>query len=137
MGAAFFPVVSGEYTEMKDLMIDGKAICRASPVLDNAAKKLGVKPLTSFYGSDVNDVIEEYGLDVDETFEDTTKWFSADEGLKTVRALLTLIKENPDSIAWDDILTWKDGVVWDLEGLEQILILAQKHNAEWFLACDF
>lgn len=138
MGAALFPVVDGEINELSNASIDGKAICRAVDVLDKHATRLGVKPLMLFFGSDVNDVIEEHGIEIDGIFEDTTNWFSADEGLSTVRAYLNLIKENPDFIKQDDLLkNWKDGVVWDLEGLEQILTAAQKHNAKWFLACDF
>jgi hypothetical protein len=129
VGAAYFIVldnpVDGLNTEM-----DGKSLARAIESLDDAARALGLRPLSEFVSVsplDAADLLEEHGIDPDdlETELPPLVQFSADEGLAVARALAA----HP--------LAQDPGVAQDLRDCQRILGAASRHGARWHFAVDF
>lgn len=106
-----------------DTMIDGKMLGRAEKSLADAAQRLGVRPLTDFLSTSADEAADLLGEDM----PGATKWFSAEEGLRTVDALLADIDTSAELRAAKD----------DLLGCRRVLREALKHGASWHLAIDF
>src|SRR5260370_7294185 len=76
-----------------DVYVNGNMLAKESDTLERLAKKSGVTPLLSFFSIDPEEVTSLVG-DEGETIErlggKATKeqWFNAEEGLRTVRALV-------------------------------------------------
>jgi hypothetical protein len=123
MSAALFPVLQSPDTGI-DTTVDGKALARASTLLDRLAVRAGVTPLTAFISVDSDDygILEEADIEVP-----GATWFSAADGLRTVRALLERVREIRNSDA---------ALLEDLEALEKVLVQADERHAGWHLAID-
>ncbi|HMY27724.1 MAG TPA: hypothetical protein PK211_01955, partial [Agitococcus sp.] len=86
--------------------MDGKALASVEEdVLEQLAQRANVKPLMQFFSmpqgewDDYVDDIKDL-LDEDEVFDpQELTWFSADEGLKTVLALIAEIDKTPQLLA--------------------------------------
>ena len=108
--------------------IDGKALSRASEVLDQLALELKVKPLMQFFSmdpADLYELMEENPTDWKET------WYDAGEGLDTVRALLAYLEDN--KVAEISQLR----VVADLQAFERVLSQAQAQSLKWHLCVEY
>src|SRR5687767_4194352 len=100
MGAALY-IVAKDKPEGMDLFVNGKALSQASARLSSAAKKLGVRELMSFFSQnpeDAADFVEDVSALPPE------QWFAPEEGLTTIRALITHFSASPsDSAVVDDL----------------------------------
>jgi len=82
-----------------DVYVNGNKLAKESDTLERLAKKSGVTPLLSFFSIDPEEVISLVG-DEGETIEklggkaSKEQWFSAKDGLRTVRALVDSSGEN-------------------------------------------
>ena len=126
MGAALHIVLEKEIPGV-DTIIDGKMLSRAEKHLAGAAKRLGVRPLMEFFSVNPEEAagfLESEGVEVEIPAE---QWFSAEEGLRTVQALLGEADSSSESRAAKD----------DLLGCERVLREAQKREVRWHLAIDF
>jgi hypothetical protein len=133
MGVAIYPVVedgSGGWTER----LDAKCLARAVEALDKIAKKRRVSPLFKFYSWSREDaIIEQLGGDPDDpsSYDESKiipgKWFTADDGLATVRALLEYVRADGDGL--ED----RERVQSDLEEFERVLQHAAETNVRWYL----
>jgi hypothetical protein len=123
MSAAFFPQIEGDNHGITSA-VDGKALARSSELLDALAMRSEVSPLTSFISVHTDDFgfLEEAGLPIPEA-----KWFSARDGLKTVTALREACRAEDAS---------DEALLRDLDGLEQVLIEADRQNRRWSLGVD-
>jgi hypothetical protein len=110
-----------------DAMIDGKMLSKAEKHLAEAAKRLGVRPLMDFFGTSADEAGDLLGEDVAGIDIPAAQWFSAEEGLRTVDALLAAADASAELGAAKD----------DLLGCQRVLREAQKHGARWHLAIDF
>src|SRR6266478_2318884 len=126
MGAAFYIGLEKEIPGV-DTMIDGKMLSRAEKNLEEAAKRLGVRPLMEFFSVSADEACDLLGEDVAGIEIPAAQWFAAEEGLKTVDALLSEADASPDLRAAKD----------DLLGCQRVLREAQKHGVRWHLAIDF
>ena len=110
-----------------DPFVNGKALAKAGDSLEVIAKSCGVKPILSFFGVTPGMVAfaENEGAELPSAVEET--WFTAAEGLKTVRLLLEKVEEHSDNVP----------LVTDLEDFRRVLETLQKHNVRWHLAVDF
>ncbi len=127
MGAANY-IVLERTVEGLDTMMDGKGLARHGEELEAAAQRLGVRPLVEFFSADPTEVaefMEGEGVEMDVTELPPLQHFSAEEGLATVRALLT------QASLWDEM------VIQDLNDCERILTVAAKHQVRWHLEGDF
>jgi hypothetical protein len=95
--------------------IDGKAVAKASDVLEALAKKLQVQPLLGFSGA---------------AGEEPPPFFSAREGLRTVQTLRAHLQQNRRLVADSE------RVAADLSAFEKILSKAAAQNVGWRLTGD-
>jgi len=133
MGVAIYPVLedgSGGWTNR----INGKCLSHAVKVLDKIAKKRKVPQLFSFYSWSREDaIIEQLGGDPEDpsTFDESKiipgRWFSATDGLVTIRALLEYMTSDGSGIANPQF------VQEDLEELERVLANAAANGVRWYL----
>jgi len=122
MSAAFFPQIEDDNHGITSA-VDGKALARSRELLDALAMGSDVSPLTSFISVHTDDFgIFEDGLPIPEP-----KWFSARDGLKTVTALRKACRDEGAS---------DEALLMDLDGLEQVLIEADRQNRRWSLGVD-
>jgi hypothetical protein len=116
-----------------DTFVDGKALSRAEGELASMAAELGVRPLMEFFSMSREEAASQAeafntGLDVDSFAED---WFTAAEGLETVRALLAHVDAHPDAIPASA------AVANELTGFVHVLEEAEKRGLRWHLAVDY
>ncbi len=122
MGAAYFIVLERQIDGV-DTRMDGKSISREMEALDDAARQLGVRPLSEFFSADPEQLAE--FLDGENAIElPPLQQFTAQEGLATVRALLA----HPTART--------DGVTEDLRQYERILNAAAEHGIGWHFEID-
>jgi hypothetical protein len=126
MGSAYFIVlerkIDGLNTEM-----DGKSLAKNIESLDEAAHQLGVRPLSEFFSMAAEQAAEFMageGIDTGEFDLPPLQQFSAQEGIKTVRALLS----HPQGSA--------ERVAQDLRECERILSAAAESGIGWHFEID-
>jgi len=128
MGVAYYIVLEKNIPD-KDLYIDGKALAEEEETLKEIAHSQGVKDLMSFFSAsldEVEDFFDEYcDIEIPET-----EWFSPDEGLATVRAILDYMEMDRDGFIH------RESLLDDLKNFEAILLKAQTYNIKWHLAID-
>ena len=81
-------------------------------------------PLSHFISMDDDDygILDEAGIEAP-----TAQWFSAADGLKTVRALFDVLRRGAGA---------DEALLSDLSALEQVLVEADARGARWHLAVD-
>lgn len=131
MGAALYIVLEREI-EGLDSLVNGKALAKASEALKRLAHQVGVRPLMEFFSADAGELGEFLAdHDVEAGEVPSEQWFSASDGLATVRALLSQARKGGVGLASDpDVIT-------DLEEFERVLGEAERHQIRWHLAVDY
>ena len=126
MGSALYIALENKIPGL-DTIIDGKMLSRTEKQIAKVAKRLGVRPLMDFFSTSADEASDLLGEAVAGIEIPAAQWFSAEEGLKTVDALLAEIDASPElEPAKDDLL-----------GCQRVLREAQKHDVRWHLAIDF
>ena len=126
MGVAFFVVLERKIDGL-DTMMDGKALARHIEFLDALANELRVRPLSEFVSvnpDEMHDFLEDEGMDTADVEIPPVKYFSANEGLATVRAILT----SPRLL--------EHAAVNDLKECERILCAAGRCDVRWHFEID-
>lgn len=123
MGAAYY-IVLEKAIDGLDTMMNGKSLARQIEPLDEAAKKLGVRPLSNFVSIPPEDIAEMLGEDIEGSKPWTLEQFPAKEGLATTKALLAY---TPVHVGH---------VVEDLQACERILAVAEEHGVGWHFQID-
>jgi len=106
----------------------GKAIARESNRLDITAKSKGVQPLTSLLSENQATLIEQMkaeGFDPTKMRLPPEHWFSATEGLKTVRTLADQVTTNLNNYKQPN------PILRDLKAAESLLIAAESANIQF------
>jgi hypothetical protein len=127
MGAAYFIVLEREIDGL-DTGMDGKSLSRHIRPLDKAARQLGVRPLSEFFSADpaqLAEFMEGEGINVGGAAPPPLQQFTAQDGLATVRALVS------------HAASQKGGVADDLRECERILSAAAQHGVGWHFEIDF
>src|SRR5258706_16324779 len=130
MGVAYFIVLEKKIDAL-DTLMDGKLLARASEVLDDLATLHKVRPLTGFTSIDPADAaafLEGEGMEVVQL--PPVQQFSAEEGLTTVKALITHLELQPSA------LRNCEGVLDDLRNCQRILTAAATHGIKWHFEVD-
>jgi len=124
MGAAYFIVLERKIDGV-DTGMDGKSLSRDMETLDDAARQLGVRPLSEFFSADPEQLAEfmEDG-DAGDVQLPPLQQFTAQDGLATVRALASHAAARAD------------GVSQDLRECERILSAAAQHGVGWHFEID-
>ena len=130
MSLAWYVVLEREVAGF-DPSVNGKFIAKAGDQLDAIAKSAGVTPLMDFFSASpemLEGLMEDAGED---TFvgAPSEQWFSAEDGLKTVRVLLEATSNGT--------LPSSDKIASDLREFETVLEKALSHGVRWHLAIDF
>jgi hypothetical protein len=116
-----------------DAYVNGSSLSKNNTVLESMAKKLGVTTLMSFFsasGDELASLMGEGALDAtinNAKFDE--KWFTAEDGLKTVHALLKSTDESS--------LSDRDRITTELQEFAKVLELAKAHGIRWHLAVDY
>lgn len=127
MGAAYFIVLERKIDGV-DSGMDGKSLSAHMEALDEAARQLGVRPLSEFFSADPAQLagfMEGEGVDVGDAAPPPLQQFAAQDGLATVRALASHAAARAD------------GVTHDLRECERILSAAAQHGVGWHFEVDF
>lgn len=123
MGSAYYIVLEKEIDGLNTSM-DGKSLARYIDSLDEAAKKLGVCPLSNYISTPPEEIAELLGEEVEENKPWSLKQFPAQEGLATIKALLAHTPVHADHMAID------------LRECERILTVAARHGVGWHFQID-
>ncbi|MBS1815863.1 MAG: hypothetical protein JSS87_13390 [Acidobacteria bacterium] len=101
MAASMYIVVQGEDPGF-DIFVNGRALARNEDALEKLALAIGVKPLIEFFSADNNSMallIEEGAGNPDLMQKlPPPQWYSGEEGLATVEALLREFEVHPAAI---------------------------------------
>jgi hypothetical protein len=132
MSVALFIVPEREIPGL-DVFVNGKALGHCKQ-LDLLAKRAEVRPLMEFFSVDPESAAafcEEAGADAPEGGFPPEQWFPAEEGLTTVRGLLSYLEANPTEV--------KDSsaVIEDLKEFESLLGRLAPEGVGWHLSVDF
>jgi hypothetical protein len=116
-----------------DTYVNGKSLAKNIDELGRMAKRLGVTPLMDFFScssEELSALAEEHSANLDKikaTHEE--KWFAAEEGLRTVNALLgSLVKSK---------LAQVERIEADLQEFVRVLELAKSKGIKWHLSVDY
>ncbi len=128
MSAAYYIVLDNENPGF-DTFVNGKALARESPKLDDMCDRLFLPRLDYFVGMSGEDAADLLGEDLG--FADQKEaWFSPEEGLRLVEALSRHVRDHPEDL--------KDphSVLDDLAEFAGVLGKAQEIGAGWHLNID-
>lgn len=122
MGVAHYIILERKI-EGLDTSMDGKSLSRHIESLDDAARELGVRPLSEFFSADPEQMAEFMQGEGDVELP-ALQQFTAQDGLTVVRALAAHAAGGVD------------GVAQDLRDCERILSAAAKHGVGWHFEMD-
>lgn len=119
-----------------DIFVNGHALARNEDALEKLAVRLNVKPLLEFFSADQNSMallLEEGAGDPEwaKTLP-PPQWFSPEDGLTTVRALLDYLKEAPAALGSET-----EQVINELTEYARVLQKTVQHNLRWQLAVSW
>jgi hypothetical protein len=119
-----------------DIFVNGHALARNEDALEKLATRLKVKPMLEFFSADENSMallLEEGAGDPDwaKTLP-PPQWFSAEDGLKTVRTLLDYLRDNPATIGSET-----EPVMNELSEFKAVLEKTVRRNLRWQLAVSW
>jgi hypothetical protein len=135
MAASMYIVVEGEDPGF-DIFVNGRSLARHEDALEKLALQLGVRPLIEFFSADENSMslLIEEGAGNPEIMRrlPPPQWYSAADGLATVRALLDALAEEP-------LLLGTDGerVLSELHEYAVVLEKTQARELRWHLAVSW
>ena len=117
-----------------DHRVNGKALARASELLEGLAREASVESLMDFFGAprqELAEFAEDHGIDFNqEAIEVPAKrWFSPDDGLRTVSALTDAVKNRKPEHA--------EEILRDLQDFRRVLEAARTNGIGWYLAVDY
>jgi hypothetical protein len=116
-----------------DVYVNGSLLSKKSQELEKMAKHLGVTTLMEFFSisrDELGSFLSEQDLESaagNSKYDE--KWFTAEEGLRTVHALL---KSTAESSLGD-----RDRIAAELQEFAKVLEQAKASNIRWHLAVDY
>ena len=128
-------VVEGEDPGF-DIFVNGRSLARHEDALEKLALQLGVRPLIEFFSADENSMslLIEEGAGNPEIMRrlPPPQWYSAGDGLATVRALLGALAEEPQLLG-----TEGERVLSELYEYAVVLEKTQVRELRWHLAVSW
>jgi hypothetical protein len=135
MAASMYIVVEGEDPGF-DIFVNGRSLARHEDALEKLALQLGVRPLIEFFSADENSMslLIEEGAGNPEIMRrlPPPQWYSAADGLVTVRALLGALVEEPQLLG-----TEGERVLSELREYAVVLEKTQDREMRWHLAVSW
>lgn len=119
-----------------DIFVNGHALARNEDGLERLADRLSVQPLLEFFSADRNSM----ALLLDQGAGDpgwTThlpqpQWYSPDDGLRTIRALLDFLAISPAALGSET-----EFIVRELKEYETVLRKTAVRHLRWHLAVSW
>jgi hypothetical protein len=119
-----------------DIFVNGRALARHEDAVERLALRLGVKPLIEFFSADENSMalLIEEGAGNPELLKrlPPPQWYAPQDGLKTVAALVTELRDEPQQLGTEGAL-----VLAELEEYERVLGKTLEHGLRWHLAVSW
>jgi hypothetical protein len=116
-----------------DSYVNGNFLSKSNDELERMAKRLGVTPLMDFFGiskEELSSLAEEHSVEFNKTkAAPEENWFTAEEGLHTVNALLGNLAESK--------LSQVERIEGELREFVRVLELAKTHGIRWHLGVDY
>jgi hypothetical protein len=135
MAASMYIVVEGEDPGF-DIFVNGRSLARHEDALEKLALRLGVRPLIEFFSADENSMslLIEEGAGNPEIMRrlPPPQWYTAADGLATVRALLDALAEEPQLLGSDG-----ERVLSELREYAVVLEKTQAREMRWHLAVSW
>ena len=135
MAASLYIVVAGEDPGF-DIFVNGLALARNEDALEKLAGLLKVAPLLEFFSADENSMAllleqgagdPDWGRNLPEP-----QWFSATDGLQTIRALRQYLVKAPVALGSET-----QPVLLELQEYEHVLLKTAQRNLRWHLAVSW
>ena len=135
MPASLYIVVEGDDPEF-DIFVNGQALARNEDALERLAERLNVSPLLEYFSADENSMalLLEQGAGNPDWSRSLPRpqWFSALDGLLTVRALIDFLAATPAALGSETL-----PVLLELRGYERVLRKTAQHGLRWHLAVSW
>jgi hypothetical protein len=135
MAASMYIVVEGDDPGF-DIFVNGRALARHEDALERLALRLGVRPLIEFFSADENSMsllIEEGAGNPDLMRRlPPPQWYSAGDGLATVKALVEFLKDDPQQLG-----TEGPQVLAELQEYARVLEKTMSAELRWHLAVSW
>ena len=135
MAASLYIVVEGEDPGF-DIFVNGHALARNEDALEKLAERLKVSPLLEFFSTDQNSMallLEQGAGDPDwANHLPQPQWFSASEGLQTIRALTQSLEASPAGLGSET-----EPVLVELQEYERVLSKTELRGLRWHLAVSW
>lgn len=135
MSASLYIVVEGEDPGF-DTFVNGQALARNEDALERLAHKLSVAPLLEFFSADRNSMalLLDQGVGSPEWTGHLprSQWFTPEEGLCTVRALVDFLAISPAALGSDT-----PAIQRELHEYETVLRKAMQRGLRWHLAVSW
>ena len=128
-------VVEGEDPGF-DIYVNGRALARHEDAVEKLAVNLGVRPLIDFFSADENSMslLIEEGAGNQELVKrlPPPQWYFGAEGLETVNALITALKDEPHQLGSEG-----PQVLEELEEYARVLNKTEERGLRWHLAVSW
>ncbi len=128
-------VVEGEDPGF-DIFVNGRSLARHEDALERLALRLGVRPLIEFFSADENSMslLIEEGAGNQELIRrlPPPQWYSPEDGLRTVRALLMALDADPLQFGSEG-----ERVLSELMEYAHVLEKTMEHKLRWHLAVSW
>lgn len=135
MAASMYIVVAGEDPGF-DIFVNGHALARNEDALEKLAARLRVAPLLEFFSADENSMallLEQGAGDPDWAQNlPEPQWFTAFDGLQTVRALIQCLVDSPAVLGSET-----KPVLLELQEYEHVLEKTAQKHLRWHLAVSW
>ena len=128
-------VVEGEDPGF-DIFVNGRSLARHEDALERLALRLGGRPLIEFFAADENSMsllIEEGAGNLELLRRlPPPQWYSPADGLATVQALLTALRDEPQLLGTEGAQ-----VLSELREYAVVLEKTRAHEMRWHLAVSW
>ena len=135
MAASMYIVVEGEDPGF-DIFVNGRSLARHEDALEKLALRQGVKPLIEFFSADENSMslLIEEGAGNQELIQrlPPPQWYSPDDGLITVQALVRALEDEPQQLGSEG-----EQVLSELLEYRKVLEKTKSRDLRWHLAVSW
>ncbi len=119
-----------------DTFVNGRSLARHEDALEKLALRLGVRPLIEFFSADENSMslLIEEGAGNQEIMNrlPPPQWYSAEDGLATVDALVDALEHEPQQLGTEGV-----EVLAELLEYRKVLRKTQDRRMRWHLAVSW
>lgn len=135
MAASMYIVVEGEDPGF-DIFVNGRVLARNEDALEKLSLRLGVRPLIEYFSADENSMslLIEEGAGNRELMHrlPPPQWYSANDGLVTVTALVDALQQEPQQLGSEG-----EQVLAELLEYKRVLEKTRQRELRWHLAVSW